>query len=98
HSGRAIRLLSWLAASVVFVIGIGTLAEYTLDLPFSIDRLLVHSEGGPYPGRPSPPTAVALACLAAAILLRDVPSTMRVHPLEWLLLCAGLIALTALLG
>ncbi len=98
HSGRAIRLLSWLAASVVFVIGIGTLAEYTFDLPLSIDQLLVRAEAGSYPGRPSPPTAVALACLAAATLLRDVPSAMRVQPLDWLLLCAGLIALTALLG
>ncbi len=98
HSGRAIRLLSWLAASVVFVIGIGTLAEYTFDLPFSIDQVLVRAEAGSYPGRPSPPTAVALACLAAATLLRDVPSAMRVQPLDSLLLCAGLIALTALLG
>src|SRR5215471_5643406 len=53
---------------VIFVLAIGvvTTAEYALNLPFSIDQLLIHSQAGPYPGRPSLPTALALALLSAA--------------------------------
>ena len=95
HSQRPTRFMSTAAAGVVFVIGIGTLAEYALDLPVSIDQLLVHTREGPYSGRPSPLTAVSLTCLAATVLLRDVRSARRVPPREWLLLCTFLIALVA---
>jgi PAS domain S-box-containing protein len=95
---RATRLLSLSVGLMVLAIGLGTLAEYALDIPFSIDQLLIPSEAGPYPGRPSPPTALALACLAAAVLLLDLHPTRRTRGSEWLILCAGLIAFTALLG
>jgi len=95
---RVFRFLSTAAAGVVFVIGIGTIAEYALDLPFSIDQLLVQTREGPYPGRPSTLSAVSLTCLAATVLLRDARSDRKVPPREWLLLCTVLIALVALLG
>ena len=91
-------MLSLSAALVALAIGLGTLAEYALDLPFSIDQLLVRSEAGPYPGRPSPPTALALACLAAAVILLDLHPAKRTRASEWLILCAGVIAFAALLG
>jgi PAS domain S-box-containing protein len=98
HPARAKRLLSLMAAVIVLAIGLGTIAEYAFRLPFSIDQLLVRSDVGPYPGRPSPPTAFALTCLAAAILLLELHPDRRTRPSEWLILCAGLIAFTALLG
>jgi PAS domain S-box-containing protein len=87
-----------LIAVVVLAVGLVTLAEYAVDLPFSIDRLLFHIEAGPYPGRPSPPTALALVFLAAGILLWNWRPAAWVPPAECLILLAGLIAFTAILG
>ncbi len=87
-----------MAAVVVLAIGAGTLAEYALRVDLRIDQLFIRAEAGPYPGRPSPPTAFALTCLAAAILLIDRRPTARARPSEWLVLFAGLTALTSLLG
>jgi PAS domain S-box-containing protein len=92
------RSLSVLLAIVVLATGLVTLAEYAVDLPFSIDQLLLRIEAGPYPGRPSPPTALALVFLAAGVLLWNWRPAARVPPVEWLTLLAGLIAFTALLG
>jgi PAS domain S-box-containing protein len=96
--GRVQRTLSLLAATVALAVGIGTLAEYALHIDLNIDRVFVASQVGPYPGRPSPPTALALAFLAVAILLFDSRPTARARPSEWLVLFAGFIAFTALLG
>jgi PAS domain S-box-containing protein len=99
------RSLALLAAISVLFIGLVTLAEYTWELPFSIDEFLfsidqigVGIEAGPYAGRPSPPTALALALLAAAIPLWNWRAAARLAPAEWLTLSAGLIAFTAMLG
>ena len=64
--GRVRTALLTVAALVVLGIGVGTLTQYTLDTDLHIDRLLLSpSQGtGPYPGRPSPPTAIALTLLA----------------------------------
>ncbi|MFZ6184222.1 PAS domain S-box protein [Nannocystis pusilla] len=96
--GAGRRALSLAAAGVVLAVGLGTLAEYVLAVDLHIDQLLVVSETGPYPGRPSPPTALALACLGAAVLLFDCRRTARVRPSEWLALATGLIACAAALG
>ena len=96
--GRVRRTLSLLAAIVVLVIGVGTLAEYALDVTSGLNQLFVRIGAGPYPGRPSPPTALALTFLAGALLLFDSRPTARARPSEWLILCAGLIGLAALLG
>ena len=98
HPGRATRWLSVLAAVIVLAIGLVTIAEYAFDLPFSIDQLLIRTEAGPYPGRPSPPTALDLALLATAILLIGWHPATRTRPSEWLSLCAGLVAFTALMA
>ena len=97
-SSASAARLSALLAIFVLLIGLVTLAEYGLDLPFSIDQLVIVSEVGPYPGRPSPPTALALVFLAAALLLWNWRLAAPISAAEWLILFAGAIAFTALLG
>jgi len=70
--GAVTRLLSMLMASFVLLLGLVTLAEYTWnlpfsidELPFSIDRFLIRDAGDPYPGHQSPPTALAFVLLGA---------------------------------
>ncbi|WP_437590930.1 sensor histidine kinase [Sorangium sp. So ce1000] len=105
RSRRLLKVLSLLALVVVLIIGVGTLAEYLFAIDLHIDSLLmpgralpVGSQAGPTPGRSSPPTALSIALLAAALLLSDVRPTARARPSEWLTLLAGLIALTALVA
>jgi PAS domain S-box-containing protein len=95
---QPVRALSGFAATIALFVGIITIAEYVANLPFSIDQLLVRTETGPYPGRPSPSAAIAIVCIAAAILLFDRQFTARIHPSEWFVLGGGLVALAALVG
>ena len=90
--------LSTLAALAVLAIGAATLAEYVLGLDLHVDRLFVQDQAGPYPGRPSPPTALALTLLAAAVLLSGARTTARARLLEGFALAAGLTAFTSLTG
>lgn len=92
------RTLSLLGAALVLAIGVGTLAEYALDINLHIDQLFISGAPGPHPGRPSPPTALALTFLGAALLLFDSRPTAHARPSEWLVLSGGFIAFTALLG
>ena len=98
-AGPVRKALSLLAALLVLAVGIATLAEYTLGVDLHIDQLLAPaSEPVEHPGRPAPPTALALTLLGGALVLFDVRPTARVRPSEWLALAAGFTALTALLG
>ncbi len=98
RAGRMRRSMSWTAAVVVLFIAVGTLAEYGLDLDLRIDQALFTDQPGPYPGRPSPPTALALGLLALALLVFDRGRRARVAPSEALVLVAGFAAFVALLG
>jgi PAS domain S-box-containing protein len=98
EGGRLRRALSVMAALVVLAMGIGTLAEYAFDINLHIDQLLLEMQAEPHPGRPSPPTALALTLLSAGLLLFNVRPTAHVRPSEWLILSGGLVALTAFLG
>jgi PAS domain S-box-containing protein len=93
----------WLTLSLaptiaVLALGIGTLVEYGLDVDLHIDQLFVRSPAGPHHGRPSPPTALALCLLAAAILVLDYRPTARARPSDWLALAAGLVTFVGLTG
>ena len=90
--------LSVLAALAVLAIAGGTLVEYTLGIDLHIDQLLFRTDARLNPGRPSPPTALALTLLGVALLLFDVRATARVRPSEWLILSAGLTAFAAFVG
>ena len=82
----------------MLALGIGTLVEYASQIDLHIDQLLVADPSALYPGRPSPPTALALSLLAAALLLFDVRSSARARPSEWLALSAGFTAFIAFLA
>ncbi len=97
-TGRVRKVLSLLATLVVLALGVVTLAEYGLGIDLAIDHLFANREATVFAGRSSPPTAFALTCLAAALLLADVRATARVNLSEWLVLVAGLTAWTALTG
>ena len=101
HDGprRRWTLLSLLAATVVFAIGIATLMEYVFAIDLSIDQVFGRGPAGnPHPGRPAPVTAVAFVLLAGAVALFDYRARARARPSEWLIIGVALIALTALLG
>ncbi len=96
--GRLQRTVSFAAAGVAFVIGALTLLEYLLGRDLRIDQLLLPAHAGPYPGRPSPPTALALVLVTTALFLFDTRPTARARPSEWLALLAAVTAFTAMLG
>src|SRR5262249_33090062 len=98
EQGLGRRLLSLAMVLVVLVVGVGTLAEYALDVDLGLDTLLPHGESGPHPGRPSPLAALALALLAAAVALFDFRPAARARASELLALAGGLTAYVALLG
>ena len=80
HAGRVRRTLSLLAAVVVLALGAGTLVEYVVDLGL----LEGSARADRSSARSSPPTALALAFLATALLLFDARPTARARPSEWL--------------
>jgi len=92
------RALSLLAALAVLAIGGGQLAEYALGIDLPIDRVLPGIQPTISLGRSSPPTALALTCLAAALLVSAVRATARVTPSQWLVLGAAVVAYTGLTG
>jgi PAS domain S-box-containing protein len=99
--GPARLVVSIAATLVVLTMSVGTLAEYALaiELPIlRVGQVLAHSQFAISPAQSSPFTALALTCLAAGLLLFNVRSTARVRPSELLILCAALIAFTALTG
>src|SRR4051794_2928272 len=71
--GGVQRTLSLVAALAAVALGAGTLVEYVFGVEFRIDQILVPAPGPEenHPGRPSPPTALALALLGAALLIFD---------------------------
>ncbi len=96
--GRAREALSLLAALVVLFIGAGTLVEYLLAVDLHIDQILFSVQGGPHPGRPSPPTSLALLLLAVGLFVFDARPAARARPSEWLFLSAGTAAFVGLTG
>jgi PAS domain S-box-containing protein len=98
-AGPGPKTLSLLAAVLVLALGLITLAEYALGVELHIDQLIARgTPSAPHPGRPAPPTALALVFLASALVLFDFRAAARVRPSEWLAVAAGFIALTAALG
>ena len=93
---RVRKVVSLAAALTVLVIGVEALAAYAfpVDLHIHIDEVVVPAESG----RPSPLAALALTFLATALLTFDCRPTARARPSEWLILFAGLMAFTALVG
>ena len=97
-AGRVAKVASFLAALVVLALAVATLAQYAFGTDLRIDRVLFRPEIGPYPGRPSPLTAVALALLASGLLVFDTRPTASFRPSEWFVFAGGIAAFTALIG
>lgn len=78
---RARGVLSSIAGALVTAFGVVVLAEYLLGWHLRLEELAFGRElPGPYPGRPSPPTAAALILIGVAILLFDVETKRHVRP------------------
>jgi PAS domain S-box-containing protein len=86
------------AAAVVLAIGVATLAEYVTGVDLRIDEIIVRTGTTPFPGRPSPMTALALTLLATAAIVRSAHSPWRARLSECLILAAGFMAFVTLLG
>jgi PAS domain S-box-containing protein len=97
-ASRAVRLSTSAAAVVVLAIALGTLIEYVAGIDLRIDQLIFAADREPYPGRPSPPTALALTLLAAALLLFDLRPRAAIRPSELMILGAGFVAFAAVVG
>lgn len=99
QSGGTRRLFTRLIAIIVIIIGVEIAVTHALGVQLPLDRFFSFRDGAPPTlGRRSPPTAVALICLGAAILFFDWRRDKAARPSDWLILCAGLVAMTALLG
>lgn len=95
---RIARLVSRALAFVVVLVGLAILCEYIFKVDLGIDQFLHPGGPGPHPGRPSPPTAIALALLGASTLVFDTRPKSLARPSEWLALAGGLTALIGLMG
>ena len=101
-TGWVRRTASVVATGLVLAIGALSLVEYAGGIDLHIDQLMFaghrSAHPGPYPGRPSPPTALALTLLAAAVFTLNARPGARARPAEWLALSAAVTAFTAILG
>jgi PAS domain S-box-containing protein len=93
-----VRIVASAAAVVVLAVGLGTLLEYASGIDLGIDQLLFTSGAERHPGRPSPPSVLALTLLAVALLLFDLRPRSRSRPSEWMILASGLIGFAAVVG
>ncbi|MGK4005798.1 PAS domain S-box protein [Sorangium sp. So ce1036] len=101
--GRPARL-RWLGqacAAAVIALGLGALVQYVLAWDLGLDRLLFPERvdfPAPFPGRPSPNTALCLVLVGAALLSLPVPSRRGGLIAEGGALASAALALTALTG
>jgi PAS domain S-box-containing protein len=91
------RALAAAATLIVLAVGILTIAEYAFRVDLKVDGLITGGAGRG-PRAPALPTALAVSLLAAALLLLDFRPEARGRPSDWLVLAAGMIAVTAVLG
>jgi len=94
YAGRA-------AAGATLIVAGMTLAEYGLRLNLGIDTpVFAHrfSPGAPYDGRMSPPTAISLALLSAALLLSTATWIRARSTAEVLTVTGGSIGFVGLVG
>jgi signal transduction histidine kinase/CheY-like chemotaxis protein len=97
----AVRRLRAACALCAGAIGAATCAEYLFHLQLGIDELIFadpHTTSPPYPGRPSPATAVGLAAISAASVMLGLPRRRWVVRAHWLAGAAAAIGALSLTG
>src|SRR5579862_6295 len=99
---KRLRLARVLAVLLV-VVGVLTVAEYTLDLDLGLDQLLYRGAnrepGAPNPGRMSPASSLDLVLIGFSLLLLDTPSKRkRRWPAQSCVLVAATVTLLAFIG
>lgn len=87
-------------AAVVALAGMLTLIEYVLDWDLGLDQLLVEEPPGAvgtsHLGRMSPATALNFFLIGCALLFLE--AKRGIVPAQYLVLCAGVVSLIALVG
>jgi hypothetical protein len=71
-AGIVWKMLSVLAALLVFALGVLTLVEYLFGAELRIDRLIAGVRSGHPSARPALPSALGLTLLAAAVFCFDL--------------------------
>ncbi len=96
-----VRRLRAACALVATAIGAATCAEYLFHLQLGIDELIFadpHTTSPPYPGRPSPATAVGIAAIGVASFLIGLLRRRWVGRAHWLAGAAAAIGALSLTG
>jgi PAS domain S-box-containing protein len=94
------RVLAKTCGALAVAFGLLVASEYLLGWTF-VGEPLLFSRDLPevFPGRPSPPTAIAFVLLGGALLVHDVVvGRRRFRPAVWLSAAAAYVALIALTG
>lgn len=92
RGSRPQHLLALGCAGLITLLGLATLAEYSLRKDLGVDRLL------PFPGRPAPNSALCFTLLGLALLTLDRPRRRGAPWADLLVIPAFLIALVAFNG
>jgi len=93
---REIRWAARVAASVVVLVGVVTLAGYVIGENLGLDQLLFRGRLGA--NRVAPNTGLNFLLLGAALLRLDWQSRPGLWPAQWVLLVPLTVSLTSLLG
>jgi signal transduction histidine kinase/CheY-like chemotaxis protein/HPt (histidine-containing phosphotransfer) domain-containing protein len=97
----ALRRLRAACALGATAIAAATCIEYLFHLQLGIDELIFadpHTTSPPYPGRPSPATAVGIALIGIASCLLGLPRRRWVGRAHWLAAAAAAIGALSLTG
>ena len=100
QTSQSTHLIGQACAAVIALAGMLTLSEYVLDWDLGLDQLLVKEPSGAvgtsHLGRMSPATALNFFLIGCALLL--LKANRGIVPAQYLVLCAGVGALIALVG
>jgi PAS domain S-box-containing protein len=99
RNARVRAIVANILALIVFAMAVATILEYAFGVSLGLDQALTRVEvPAPYPGRPSPLTAVALMLPASALLAPERWTPRGAHAGEWLVLGAAFLAFVSIVA